>query len=118
MSPPLSQLAVTRATATAVPSATTASKPRRTTSRLYRGSTTTAKSALLIHQSGPLIGLAEQPFEVERTREHLDAVVRARPFRFRAVPVELDAVAIGIRQVDRLADAVVARARQTDARRE
>src|SRR5438094_162478 len=80
MSPPLSQLAVTRATATAVPSATTASKPRRTTSRLYRGSTTTAKSALLIHQSGPLIGLAEQPFEVERTREHLDAVVRARPF--------------------------------------
>ena len=44
------------------------------------------------------------------------AVGRARPLLARAVAVELDAVAVGVAQVDRLADAVVARAVERDAR--
>ena len=51
----------------------------------------------------------EQVVDVERAREHADALAarRGRPRLARAVGVELDAVAVGVGQVDRLGDAVV-----------
>ena len=45
--------------------------------------------------------------EVERIRVHLQRAVRLlRPFVFRAVPVELDSVVVGITQIERLAHAM------------
>ena len=55
-------------------------------------------------------GFLEQRVKIERPREHGDAALGiARPFGLGAVPVELDPVAVGIGQVERLADPVVAR---------
>src|SRR4051812_7756835 len=53
--------------------------------------------------------LGNQIVEVERGRAHLNpfAVRRHRPLLARAVPVELDPVAVGVGQVEGLADAVV-----------
>ena len=53
--------------------------------------------------------------EVERIRVHLQRAVRLlRPFVFRAVPVELNAVVVGITQIERLAHAMVAGAFKRD----
>ena len=58
-----------------------------------------------------------QIIQIELAREHRQRSIRlARPFRLRAVPVQLDAVLVGIAQVQRLADAVVAGAVELDAR--
>ena len=47
---------------------------------------------------------------------HPDGAVRgARPFAFRPVAIQLDTVAVGIPQVDRLAHAVIRRAFERDA---
>src|SRR5436190_13649877 len=56
-----------------------------------------------------LAQLGDQVVEVERSGTHLDslAVGRARPLLPRAVPVELDPVAVGVGEVESLADAVV-----------
>ena len=51
--------------------------------------------------------LGEQGVEVERQRRHLDLSVDATPFLARAVAVYLDPVALGVREVERLADEVV-----------
>src|SRR5690606_10179910 len=51
--------------------------------------------------------------EVHRLGDHLEFAVLHRPLLAGAIPVDLDAVAIGIAQVDRLAHAVVGGARQT-----
>src|SRR2546427_8014 len=57
--------------------------------------------------------LSEQRLKVERPRVHPDAAVRAtRPFVFRPIAVQLDAVAVGITEVDRLAHTVIRRAFQ------
>src|ERR1700688_5258406 len=55
--------------------------------------------------------------EVEGIGAHGDSAVRgARPLLARAIPVELEAVAVGGGEVDRLADAVVGSALQADTR--
>src|SRR5215211_926791 len=52
--------------------------------------------------------LLQQIAEIEPPREHCElAVPRARPLRQRAIPVELDAVVVGIAEVKRLADPMV-----------
>jgi hypothetical protein len=52
--------------------------------------------------------LGKQLLEIERLGDHGQVALRgARPLGLRAVPVELDAVAIGIAEIERLADAVV-----------
>ena len=55
----------------------------------------------------------------EAVRDHGDflAAGRARPLLTRPVPIELDPVAVGIAEVERLADAVVGGALEGDARR-
>ena len=53
--------------------------------------------------------LAQQVVEVERLGIHRQLAARlARPLLLRAVPGELEAVAVGVAQVERLGDAVVA----------
>src|SRR5688572_17928839 len=55
-----------------------------------------------------LAGFGEQPLQVEGSGDHGESVVRlARPGLFRPVPVELDAVPVGVAEVDRLAHAVI-----------
>src|SRR5438094_4342733 len=50
----------------------------------------------------------KQVVQIERTREHLDfALLVSRPLVSRAIPVKLDAVTVGVAQVQRLADAVI-----------
>ena len=52
--------------------------------------------------------MLEQFIQVERLGDHRElSLPRAWPFGFGAIPVELDAVAVGIAEVERLADAVV-----------
>src|SRR5271166_2070873 len=64
-----------------------------------------------VRRSRRRLRLREQRLEVEPIGAHGERAVRvARPLRFRPVPIELDAVAIGITQVERFAHAVVARA--------
>ena len=59
--------------------------------------------------------LDEQGFEIERDAHHRHAALRVeRPLLAGTVAVELDAVAVGVVQVDRLADAMVRRARELD----
>src|SRR6266542_870721 len=61
--------------------------------------------------------LREQALDVEREGDHGDAptFLRTRPFLLRAVAIELDAILVGIAEIDRLADAVVARTVERDA---
>src|SRR4051794_33320634 len=52
---------------------------------------------------------AHQILDVELSREHRQGAVGiARPFLLRAIAIELDAVLVGIAQIQRLADAVIA----------
>jgi hypothetical protein len=60
--------------------------------------------------------LGEEIVEVERERRHLDRVARERPLLPRAVAIQLDPIALGIRQVERLRDEVVGGAAQAPAR--
>ena len=47
--------------------------------------------------------------QIERVGEHLQGAVRLlRPFLFRAIPIELDAVVVRVAQIERLGDAVIA----------
>src|SRR5438105_5901728 len=64
----------------------------------------------------PSIELGEQRLQVERRIEHRDAVAvfGARPLLARPVTVELDPVLVRVAEIDRLADAVVARAVDLD----
>jgi hypothetical protein len=65
---------------------------------------------------GLAIELGEEGAEIEGTRDHREfAVLLAWPFVGRSVAVDLDAVAVGIVQVDGLADAVVGGAVDCDA---
>src|SRR5436190_4427952 len=58
----------------------------------------------------------EQSREIEWPRVHLDAsILAARPFVFRTIAVQLDAVAVRIPQVDPLANAMIGRAFELDA---
>ena len=60
--------------------------------------------------------LPEQILQIQPLREHRQrSVRRARPFFLRPVAIELDAVLVGITQIERLADAVVAGAIKLDA---
>src|SRR5204862_3657683 len=62
------------------------------------------------------VHLAEHAVEVERERGHLDyALVVAWPFVTRAVAIDLDPVALGIAQVERLAYQVIGRASEAPA---
>src|SRR5258706_14266260 len=55
--------------------------------------------------------LGKQRLKMEWARKHREPACRiARPCCFRAVPIQLDAVAVRIAQVERLAHAVIARA--------
>jgi len=59
----------------------------------------------------------EQAPQVEVARVHRElAVGRARPLFLRPVPVKLDAVLVGIAQVERLADAVIGSAVERNLR--
>src|SRR4029077_18589810 len=60
----------------------------------------------------------EPRLNIERRAEHRNAlaVLRAGPLFARAVPVQLDPVPIRVTEVDRLADAVIGRATDRDAR--
>ena len=62
--------------------------------------------------------LGEDALEVERQRRHRDLVSLARPLLARAVPVELDPVALRVGEVEGLADEVVRGAAQVPARLE
>ena len=60
--------------------------------------------------------LPQQIVEIEPAREHRQrSVRRARPLLFGPVPIELDAVLVGIAQIERLADAVIAGAVELNA---
>ena len=60
--------------------------------------------------------LPQQILQIQPLREHRErSVRRARPFLLRPVAIELDAVLVGIAQIKRLADAVVAGAVELDA---
>lgn len=52
----------------------------------------------------------EERGDIKRIGGHLDAVVRPQPLLAWAVDIELDAVAVGVRQVERLAHQVIGRA--------
>ena len=61
--------------------------------------------------------LRQQSHQIEPVGEHRKvAVGRARPFLARPVPIQFDAVLVGVAQVKRLADSVVAGAVQNNAR--
>ena len=63
------------------------------------------------------VAFAQQPLEIEPPREHRElAVGGPRPLLLRPIPIQLDAVLVGIAQVQRLADAVVRRAVERNAR--
>ena len=63
--------------------------------------------------------MPHQIIQIELAREHRQRSIRlARPFRLEAIPVQLDTVLVGIAQVQRFADAVVAGAVELNARRE
>ena len=67
-------------------------------------------------RSSRRLRLYEQRVEIEGPCEHRDAAVRrARPLLLRTVAVELDAVPVGVSEVERLADAVVGDAVEGDA---
>ena len=52
--------------------------------------------------------LTKQFFKVEGRGDHGKIALRcARPLRFRAVPVKLDAIAVRVAKIERLADAMV-----------
>ena len=60
--------------------------------------------------------LPQQFLQIQPFREHRErSVRRARPFFLRPVAVELDTVLVGIAQIERLADAVIAGAVKLDA---
>ena len=60
--------------------------------------------------------LPQQFLEIQPFREHRErSVRRARPLLLRPVAIELDAVLVGIAQIKRLADAVIAGAVELDA---
>ena len=62
--------------------------------------------------------LLQQRLDIQPLREHRELAVRPeRPLLLRPVPIELDAVVVGIAQIERLADAVVAGAVERDAGR-
>ncbi len=60
--------------------------------------------------------LGEQSFEVEGKRRHRDLLALSRPFRAGSVAIQLDPVALGVREVERLADEVVGGAAEMPAR--
>ena len=61
------------------------------------------------------LGLGEQPSQVQRLGAHLQLTVfRARPFRRRAIAIQLDAIPIRITQVHRLAHPMVRRPLERD----
>src|SRR6185503_13227562 len=54
------------------------------------------------------LAFAQQRLQIQPPREHCELTVGgARPLRLRPVPVQLDAVLVGIAKVERLADAMV-----------
>ncbi len=60
--------------------------------------------------------LTQQRVEIEGLRKHREIPIgRARPFRPGTVPIQLDAVLIGIAKVDSLAHSVVARSLERDS---
>ena len=62
------------------------------------------------------VPLPQQIVQIEPLGEHRErAVGGARPLLLRPVPIELDAVLVGIAQIQRLADAVIAGAVELDA---
>src|SRR5665213_288508 len=75
-----------------------------------------AASFLAITKEGLRHPLLQQILQIEAMREHRERSVRCpRPLFFRPVPIKLDAVLVGIAQVKRLADAVVAGAVKRNA---
>jgi hypothetical protein len=64
---------------------------------------------------GPLLGFCQECLHVERLREHPErAVLVSRPLLPRPVPVELEAVAVRIAEVEGFGDAVVGGAVEPD----
>src|ERR1700733_4800650 len=59
--------------------------------------------------------LARESLQVEREGRHLELPVRAAPFVAGPVTVDLDAVAVRVREIERLADEVVRGAVQRPA---
>jgi hypothetical protein len=60
--------------------------------------------------------LAQQVVEIEPLGEHRQRSVGvARPLFFRPVPIQFDAVLVGVAQIKRLADAVIAGAVERNA---
>ena len=93
------------------------SEPR-STRRARSGKPDTSASILVGRSAAASSPFLQQPFEIEPARVHLDAAVgRLRPFLARAVPIEFDAVFVGVAQIQRLADAVVGGAVERDAGR-
>ena len=65
---------------------------------------------------GRLVGFAQQLVEIEPLGRHGDAAIGlARPFLPLAVAIDFDAVALGIGEIERLADEVVGGAFERDA---
>src|SRR5687767_12156907 len=63
--------------------------------------------------------LAQQILQVERLGDHRERAIRIhRPLLARTVPVQLNPVAIGVGEIDRLADAMIARALKRNLRRD
>lgn len=63
------------------------------------------------------IKLREQIVEIQRVGVHLQrAVGLFRPFVFRAIPIELDSIVVGITQIERFAHAMVAGALKRNLR--
>src|ERR1700686_1618221 len=73
-----------------------------------------AQARLLTMRSG--FSLPQQVFKIEPVREHRKRAIRlARPLFLWPVPIELDAVLVGVAQIQRLADAVIAGAIELNA---
>ena len=91
------------------------SQPVGATRRPMTGS---AKQSIapLVMTDGSRLPLAQQFLKVQPLREHRKrAIRRARPLLLRPVPVEFDAVLVGVAQIQRFADAVIAGAVELDA---
>src|SRR6185295_12209220 len=96
-------------------------------SRCLRAATTTPPPTHLRTKSWPtlfslnyrvtsLVCQSEQALQVQTPSEHRQLTLgRARPLPVGTIPIQLDAVAIRVAQVERFADAVVGSAVQLDA---
>ena len=61
-------------------------------------------------------GAGQNTVDVERKRRHLQLAARVRPLLARTIAVDLDPVALGVVEVERLRDEVIGRAREPVAR--